>query len=246
MTLPQGSSSPQGISRQRQVELLTEGVALPLKPLQERHLRVIALGLARAWDELMIKTAGALLFDAEAEVNAQLCIQLNKRIPQDPCLNLIVYDVSRGEETHNFDGAKLEKRPDLQLKLTRADRRNFPLVAECKLLDPDKDIHLYCSDGLVRFLKGDYAWMAREAFMIAYVRDGSTLESVLTPHLKKYQLETPDRFATQSLPRPVDGVGLELRRSSHARGFRYPYHTPDDPGPIEVWHLWLLGPQATA
>jgi len=95
---------------------------------------------------------------------------------------MLVTCISRGRESINYDGSKLEKRPDLSIHLTSRFSR-LSLVVECKLLDSKnkKSIDLYCDQGLARFIDGQYAWYAREAFMLAYVRDGATIATCLTP-----------------------------------------------------------------
>ncbi|MCP5159014.1 MAG: hypothetical protein H6974_07515 [Gammaproteobacteria bacterium] len=141
----------------------------------------------------------------------------------------------------NFDGSHLEKRPDLSISLTDR-RRSFPLTVECKLIDANtgKQVDLYCRKGLARFLKGEYAWYAQEAMMLAYVRDGSTISLKLTSYLAKNQTQKTDLFATEKLPELLNSSCSDLARSRHSRKFRYIDQNPDDnPGPIAVWHLWL-------
>ena len=43
----------------------------------------------------------------------------------------------------------------------------------------------YCDDGLVRFVRGDYAWAMQEAMMLAYTRDGRTIAGHLIPEIAK-------------------------------------------------------------
>ena len=142
----------------------------------------------------------------------------------------------------SFDGSHLEKQPDLSLHLT-CRNFSFPLIIECKLLDHPrgKRIDMYCSDGLARFVRGEYAWATREAFMLAYVRDGSRIASSLTPHLCERQKQTPDPFETSALPEMSAGTRLHLARSSHCRSFRYVRcPSSNEPGPISIWHLWFF------
>lgn len=139
----------------------------------------------------------------------------------------------------NFDGSRLEVKPDLSIQLT--DRRALlPLIVECKLIDnaSKKTVRLYGTKGLVRFVKGDYAWYAQEAIMLAYVRDGSTIMSCLMPHLEKHLGKDSYGHCTEQLPELDTRVPQDLARSRHRRSF--PYQEPNgEPGPITVWHLWL-------
>lgn len=238
-------SSTSGISPLVQVQLLTRGLELPFPPLADRLLRAIAQGFARAWQHLLDEHADALLASSETTITMMMCARLNALIDEDRRWAQLVQKVTRGEETISFDGGSQESRPDLSLKLTERSP-SFPLVVECKLIErgSQKSVGRYCSDGLSRFLEGRYAWAAREGFLLAYVRDGSTLDTALKPHLAKHRAKTPDPFATGQLPAPVAGMSLELGRSIHERGFRYPGRSPGEPGAITLWHLWLYGAKA--
>ena len=230
------------IPRPEQVAELTQGQYLPLEPIPASVLQIVTETIVRAWKELSASHEAILRNGDEAEVSALLISRLNALRDDDPCWENITSGVSRGQESISFDGRHLEKRPDLSIHLTRRNF-NFPLVAECKLLDlpHDKTVTLYCTKGLVRFIVGDYAWMSREAFMIAYVRDGSSIASSLRHQLIKSQGKTPDPCATESLPINHTCSSADLAYSRHGRRFIYlPSAENSDPGPIDLWHLWLL------
>jgi hypothetical protein len=141
----------------------------------------------------------------------------------------------------SFDGTHLEKRPDLSLFLTRRNAA-FPLVIECKIIDQTngKNGKLYCDKGVSRFLTGEYAWATREALMIAYVRDESTIASTLAP-LFVQQACAPAPYAAKGGLTAIGAPPPDLAKSSHDRSFCYPHRQPprNEPGPIELWHLWL-------
>ena len=142
----------------------------------------------------------------------------------------------------SYDGSHLEKRPDLSIHLTKRSP-SFPLAVECKILDEPsgKKIEMYCNDGLTRFVRGEYAWASREAFMLAYVRDGATILSTLSPLLTQSQALKPDVFQTEALPDSIIHPNLHLARSNHSRNFRYVgQSSQNSPGTIAIWHLWLL------
>jgi hypothetical protein len=230
--------SPRPVSALDQIRLLTSGLDLPFPPLDRRVVRVIALGFAKAWRTILAKHAHALRASPEASINAMMCSQLNTMVSSDRQWAQLVTKVSRGEESFTFSGKSIEKRPDLSLVLTGRNP-NFPLVVECKLLDKNKTVGLYCRKGLLRFVVGHYAWATQDSFMVAYVRNGSTVDGGLAPHLHKYRMRPLDRYATAELPVAVAGVPRLLRRSIHGRKFRYPGRSPGNPGAIAVWHLWL-------
>ena len=181
-----------------------------------------------------------LLEAEETEVNTLIETRLNALIEEDQRWSQLVSGVARGRETVSYDGSHLEKRPDLSIFLTKRSA-SFPLIVECKLIDVSsrKRIDLYCSDGLVRFVRGEYGWATREAFMLAYVRDGSTIPSCLEPFLAQSRTRRPDAYLTESLPSSIGGSGARLARSTHNRVFRYVGLSSGSPGAITIWHLWI-------
>lgn len=234
-------SSRTATPRPEQVAELTRGQYLPLEPIPESALKVIAETIVRAWNELSASHEAILRDGNEAEVSALLESRLNALRNYDPCWESIASGVSRGRESISFDGRHLEKRPDLSIHLTRRNF-TFPLVAECKLIDlpHDKTVNLYCKKGLIRFVVGEYAWMSREAFMLAYVRDGSSIANCLRHQLIKSQGKKPDPCATECLPKNRTYTSTDFAHSRHGRRFVYLSPTANnDPGPIDLWHLWL-------
>ena len=147
--------------------------------------------------------------------------------------------VGRGTESISFDGSHLEKRPDLSIVLSGRERR-FPLVAEAKVLDAaaSKTVTQYCKDGIRRFVEGEYAWGGREAFMIGYVRDGSSIDATLGGFLARDS--HPQRYRVEALPIAARAGSSLLAHTRHGRDFVYGgRRAPNGPGPISIWHLWL-------
>jgi hypothetical protein len=226
--------------REDQVAELTRGQSLPLGPIRGFHLMFIAEVLTRASEDLLSKWPATLLSGGETEINALIESRLNTLLDEDKLWSQLVRCVARGKETVSYDGSHLEKQPDLSIYLTYRTP-SFPLVVECKLIDAPsgKKIELYCSQGLARFLRGEYAWAVREAFMLGYVRDGSTIFSCLKPFLAQSKASKPDTYKTEALPTSMPGHGsAELARSRHKRAFRYIGNPQNEPGTIAVWHLW--------
>ncbi|WP_139051989.1 hypothetical protein [Roseibium sp. TrichSKD4] len=133
----------------------------------------------------------------------------------------------------------MEKRPDLSIFLTERNR-NFPLIAEAKLIDipRGKTEKLYCEKGLMRFLNGEYAWGTTEAMMVAYVRDGSTLQSQLTPFLEQKSPCNAKKYLVKDMPNSASNMPDCVAISKHDRTFSYDVKAPvnDIPGPISLWH----------
>ena len=221
--------------RPDQVEELTRGVRLPLAAIADEHMEVLADGLRQAFEDVRLRAAA----EEEAEVTGLMESRLNGLIQKDALWAQLVLYVARGKESISFDGSHLEKRPDLSIVLSSRDRR-FPLVAEAKILDAaaSKTVAQYCRNGIRRFVEGDYAWGSREALMIGYVRDGSSIDTTLggflvtDSHRRRYRVE--------ALPIAVGADSSDLAYTRHGRDFVYGSQpAPNGPGPISVWHLWL-------
>jgi hypothetical protein len=229
--------------RPDQIDALTRGLRLPLPAVDAEHLELIAEGLCRAFHEIRADHPSVTATGSEAEVTALLEARLNALAGQDPFWGQLVLCVVRGKESLSFDGSHIEKRPDLSIYLS-SRTRNFPLIVEAKILDSatSKTVTLYCDNGLCRFLTGEYAWASQEAFMLAYVRDGSSIPEQLTPLLSKDMAQASPRYAAQTLPAPAGTRAIrDLACSQHARSFAYIHQAPpaQQSGPITIWHLWL-------
>ncbi|MDE0029003.1 MAG: hypothetical protein OXU42_06360 [Deltaproteobacteria bacterium] len=206
------------------------------------HLEIIAEGLLRAFNDIRTQKPATVASGNEPEVTALMEARLNRLIEQDPFWGNLVLCVARGKESLSFNGLHLEKRPDLSIYLSDRTRR-FPLVTEAKILDAatSKTEALYCEHGLRRFVDGDYAWGSREAFMIGYVRDGSSISANLTPFLSRAATQDPSSYLVEEFPVVVGLGSSDLACSRHGRRFVYSMQSPPThkPGPISVWHVWL-------
>jgi hypothetical protein len=224
-----------------QIDELTRGIELPLQPLHPQHMRVIVEALSVAWGDLLDRHQHALLQQDEAEINALMETKLLALLDEDPLLAQMVRVVARGRETASYDGAHLEKRPDLSVFLTGRNP-TFPLVIECKIIDEanGKSAKLYCEKGVSRFLTGEYAWATSEAIMIGNVRDKSTIVSTLAPLFVRSSCGSAP-YAAEGAILPMKPPPPDFAKSSHARNFRYLLRQPpsDEPGAIALWHLWL-------
>ncbi len=228
--------------RPDQIDFLTRGLALPFPAIRDEHLSVIADVLVAAWNDLLQSHPATLLSGTEAEINSLMEARLGQLLDEHALWEQMVRCVTRGKETLSFDGSHLEKRPDLSIHLTDRNQA-FPLIVECKLIDAKnrKGADLYCDNGLKRFLTGEYGWATQEAFMMAYVRDGTSIASALSPFLVKGRVSNPEPYLIEDMPVALTLNGSDLARSRHGRGFRYPTRQPplDVPGTITLWHLWV-------
>lgn len=228
--------------RPDQIAELTRGLRLPLPEISSLHLNIIAEGLLQAFADIRAQAPVTVASGTEAEVTALLEARLNAMIEVEPLWGQLVLCVARGKESVSFDGSHLEKRPDLSIYLSNRNR-SFPLITEAKIIDSaaSKTESLYCDKGIRRFVEGEYAWGNREAFMIAYIRDGSSIGTKLTPFLSNAGSRSPPGYLVETLPVAKGSESYDLASSTHGRNFLYSSGLKDisEPGSISIWHLWL-------
>jgi hypothetical protein len=100
----------------------------------------------------------------------------------------------------------------------------------------------YCDDGLVRFLRGDYAWAMQEGMMLAYARDGRTIAKNLIPAMQESpRLRTLETVtlptASTSHAAGICATAEAVHVSQHRRGFPWP-HGKGAATDITIYHLW--------
>ena len=158
--------------------------------------------------------------------------------------------VVRQGQWKNFDGTVLTKTPDLFFKLRDDESQRDDVLSELDGLfveaKPMDSKHpagsKYCDDGLIRFVRGDYAWAMQEAMMLAYTRDGRTIAKHLIPVMAEGGRMTS--LATIHLPEACPAAAASacpdaeaVHISHHRRDFQW----PDRKGSateITVYHLW--------
>ena len=160
--------------------------------------------------------------------------------------------VTRQGGCANYDGTSLTKAPDLFFKLRDDETEPRSVLPEHDALfieaKPVDATHAagskYCDDGLIRFVRGDYAWAMQEAMMLAYARNDRTIERSLLPAMS----EAPrmSTLQTQQLPARITmkmagstPAAEAVFMSRHERTFQW----PDSKGqatPIDIFHVWCL------
>lgn len=224
-----------------QVAELTRGIRLPLPAVADVHLEVLAEYLCKAFNDLRSLWPDTMLSGTEPEVTALIETYLNNMMDKKALWHQLVVCVVRGKESINFDGSHLEKRPDLSIYLSDRTRR-FPLIVEIKILDAPngRKVTSYCKDGLLRFIKGEYAWGSQEAMMVGYIRDDSSIKTELRQFLAKDMTLKSPEYRVKKLPIHTRPGNWDFAYTQHDRTFVYSNQAPpNSPGVISVWHLWL-------
>ncbi len=160
-----------------------------------------------------------------------------------PGLSQLQTPVREGN-VRSYDGAHLDKQPDLAFRPIRnlifcGNTVPTAIFIECKPIDAKHPIpSVYCRNGLVRFVNGDYAWGVDRAMMVGYVRNvcalpGGLSTALIDPALSR-EMELSGKL--ENLPNTFSGDAV--CQSSHNRQFQLT-GMASPIGQIVVNHLWL-------
>lgn len=228
----------------------TEGIYLPHPPLSLRSHLIIEAAIRAAWKLMLTQVRGG--FDLQAADEDTVTHELYERLYDEVFDRGIVagFDrevfasVRREPKVRNFNGNNLDKMPDLLVEFV--DRpagvmnSQHGLFIECKPVDTDHAVggH-YCDKGLIRFVRGDYAWAMQSAMMVGYARTGYAILPKLPDALRKRAADIPTIEDTCPCPQSKgDPTGEAVHVSKHGRTFRYVDSGKSAPA-IAIRHLWL-------
>ena len=151
---------------------------------------------------------------------------------------------TRGTEVRNFDGSRRDMKPDLLIGFVERPRVEYPsqdwLFIECKPVDSDHAVGAhYCDKGIIRFVRGEYAWTMSGAMMVGYAKDGYTVSAKLDGALKARAATIPTSGLPKACVRSRAGRFADVVCiSQHDRTFQY-VETGENAPSITVRHLWL-------
>ena len=216
---------------------------IPRKKLKEKHMLRIITATCNAHGQIK-KTQKNYNAFSEIEMTIFMQEKLTRMINSDHNFSKIVYSVDRGGEYFDYNAKKLENRPDLTFKIRNHIRPGLIIFVEAKIIfqkgNSWKKIELYCQEGIMRFVSGQYAWQESEAIMFGYVKDGSSINPTLTAYLNKGQNPSiSKRFAVHDNPIAVPKIKGDVAYSVHYRNFPYHPKFKSKPGKIKIWHVWL-------
>lgn len=226
------------------------GAKLPHPPISLSIFLVVEEALCAAWDSLRTNPRSGfdLLTATENVVTQELYERLydsifNKGVVLGFDRQLFTV-VTRDAKLRNYDGAKLDKMPDLLIGFS--DRMSVYkysqdwLFIECKPVDTDHPVGVhYCDKGIVRFVRGEYAWAMTSALMIGYTRSGFTISGKLVRALQARSKELPTITLPRACERSKPGKNSEIVHISlHSRTFTY-VETGQLAPDIVIRHLWL-------
>lgn len=229
-----------------------EGIRLPHPPLSLRVHLLVESAVCAAWELMM--NHGRAGFDLENATEDAVTHELYERLYDEVFDQGVVigFDrevfaaVRREPKVRNFDGSHPDKMPDLLVDFidrpAGAMNSQHGLFIECKPVDRSHPAgSAYCDAGLVRFVRGDYAWAMQSGMMIGYARPGYSLVPKLSEALA---VRLKQLAPTCSSPAPCPRTSATARAeqvaiTSHQRTFCY-VATGRPAGVVTVRHLWLL------
>lgn len=223
---------------------------LPHTPYPEATLRIIEQAIAEAWRIIRETPEGD--FDIETADEDRITLELTNCVMDNVLASGAVagftadlFVVGREGKFASFDGSHLDKMPDLNIWIRRDAIESFPsndrLFVECKPVDRDHPVGgAYCDKGIMRFVKGEYAWALTQGMMVGYASSGYEMPHKLEKALKErcHTLKTTGEVRPCSVTKAT-GYTQQVHTTSHQRGFVYPQIGKKAP-PITIRHLWLI------
>jgi hypothetical protein len=228
----------------------TAEVQLPHPPIPLSVSLVVENAICASWHLLRTQPrAGFVLLTAtENDITNALKVALLDRVFNKGIVDgfdrEVFASITRDPKVENYDKSNCEKMPDLVIGLVNRPsgviNSQDGLFIECKPVDVDHSVGKhYCDRGLIRFIRGDYAWAMTSALMVGYSREGYAILPKLHDALIRRSLVIP----TLENPHPCGsseaGPNNELVHiSQHARTFTY-LETGQLAQAITIRHLWL-------
>lgn len=228
-----------------------EGIHLPHPPLSLRVHLVVESAICAAW-EIMTKH-GRMGFDLQTADEDTVTLELYERLYDEVFkkgkvagFNRDVFaSIHREPKVRNFNRHHPDKMPDILVDFV--DRpaavmnSQHGLFIECKPVDRKHPVgSAYCDEGLVRFVRGDYAWTMQSAMMVGYAREGYSLVLKLSEALATNRKESiPTTFGPQYCVNScATAIAEQVAISEHERTFNY-IENGLSAGIIVIRHLWL-------
>lgn len=222
--------------------------ALPYPSVPRVHLRAIEDALIASWQRFLGNPTldlSALAMAHEDAITAPLVEEMERmRCDGGGALRCEIFAaVMKSDELFDYAGSSLWKKPDIIVRFQSPPRevlepRYYAVFIETKIVDggSGKPAKLYCTQGVQRFISGDYAWKMREGMLCAYVLDGSRLSPMLPRVLAVNHLTPLDALTPRPWPEPSNAEAAHTR---HMRSWAYVAPNTGSPGPITLSHLWL-------
>ncbi len=202
--------------------------------------------IVKALIEGLRRLVSAGVFDPktakEPTITSELIEELNRMLHNEndePLrgFSLDSFQAVTGSKLKNWNGVHLEKQPDIAFRPQRMypgirypDQMVF--LVECKLVT-DEGLSLYGTEGMARFVRGDYAWAVSSGMMLGYARGGYALPNELGPYLRNARTD----YEVVSGAAKHDTVP-DVYVTIHSRN-RVTCLPADERARIRLLHLWV-------
>ena len=219
---------------------------VPHPPISLAVFLVLEEALCAAWEILRLHPPPG--FDLASAIERQLNHQLQE-VLKDRIWKRDVVPGFDGElvrtitrpAVRNYNGKHIDKQPDIMVELVdipeRVRETQYGIFIECKPVDAQHSLVThYCDEGILRFIRGDYAWAMTQAMMIGYAGSAGLPAERLAVALRTrrdnvFPTGEPTTCVRSQAPTPV-------AISEHRRDFTYVENGKAAP-PIILRHLWL-------
>ena len=227
-------------------------VTLPHPKISLRVHLVIESSIRKAWE--LVTTQPRAEFNYKTAKEDPLTLELFERL-KDQVFNKglingfdrsIFSSINREPKVRNFDRSHPDKMPDLLIEFIDCPADGIPsqhgLFIECKPVDAAHSVGSeYCDKGLIRFIRGDYAWAMQNSMMLGYAAPTHSIADkfpkALNSKKRKYPLNVLTK-PTPSLHSQTDSIAQVVVTTTHQRDFRY-VETSNKAEAISIRHLWL-------
>jgi hypothetical protein len=224
-------------------------VSLPHPPYPKATLRLIEKAIGEAWRIIRERPEGGFNIATADEdtITRELRTCLMNNVLDGGKVHGFTSEqfcVMREAKFESFDGTYLDKMPDLHISIRRGMPVSLPsadgLFAECKPVDRDHFAgREYCDKGIIRFVKGEYAWAMPQGLMIGYASSGYTVPDKLEEAIAKRKAELKTTGHLRACPYcSAEGYSQHPHVTVHKRGFTYPCTKKKAPE-ITIRHLWF-------
>lgn len=222
---------------------------LPHALYPKATLRIVERAIAEAWRIIRDHPQGD--FDIQTADEDRITLELTNCLMDNVLVSGVVdgftddlFVVGREGKFPSFDGAHLDKMPDLNIWIKRDVPQSLPsndrLFVECKPVGRDHPVGVaYCNKGIARFVNGEYAWALTQGMMVGYASPGYTLPGKLRDAIGTRCAALRTTGNVQACPKgQAQGYTQQVCVTVHRRGFRYPHMRTKVPD-ITLRHLWL-------
>jgi hypothetical protein len=214
------------------------------KTLVER----VESALSLAWSNIRTKYPSVIATQDEDIITDHLLTELTlmRKNDKPAGFNSNFFGVPiRDGKLPNHSGKSIDQMPDLTIHLAHprpgvADDRHDALFYECKVLKSNRNLSLYRSKGIMRFLSGQYAWRMPHAGMIGYVFDFSLNSplSTLTAYFSKKVRKVAIGVALGCSNTPA--LAMASPNASTSSIISTIHTRSHNIGQVELRHIWFF------